>query len=194
MKIHLNIILLLLLLPIGMQAQQSDSTFVYAKVVDGDTIPMIALKQLEIFSFRGIDTKREERRLSRLIRNVKAVYPYAKIAGIKFEKYSGKLEQMENKRDRKALMKQVEQEIKEDFGDDLRRMTFSQGKILIKLIDRETDNSSYEIVEEFRGAFVAFFWQAFARLFGFNLKISYDPDGGDKTIETIVLMIENGQI
>ncbi|MCF8235610.1 MAG: DUF4294 domain-containing protein [Bacteroidales bacterium] len=194
MKTHLNIIFLLLFLPIGMQAQQSDSAFVYAKVIDGDTIPMITLEQVEIFSFHGIDTKRDKRRLSRLIRNVKAVYPYAKIAGIKFEKYSGELEQIESKRERKALMKQVEQEIKEDFGDDLRKMTFSQGKILIKLIDRETDNSSYEIVEEFRGAFVAFFWQTFARLFGFNLKVSYDPDGDDKTIETIVLMIENGQI
>jgi len=73
-------------------------------------------------------------------------------------------------------------------------MTFSQGKILIKLVDRETGNSSYELVKELRGAFSAFFYQAFARIFGFNLKIKYDPEGEDREIETIVKMIETGQI
>ena len=73
-------------------------------------------------------------------------------------------------------------------------MTFSQGKILIKLIDRETGESSYALVQELRGNFTAFFYQAFARLWGYDLKVRYDPEGEDQQIEAIVKMIERGQI
>ena len=91
-------------------------------------------------------------------------------------------------------MKQAEDELKEEYGEDLKKLTFSQGKILIKLVSRETGNSSYELVQDFRGRFVAFWWQAFAKIFGHNLKMDYDPEGEDREIELIVLMIENGQL
>jgi hypothetical protein len=99
-----------------------------------------------------------------------------------------------NDKERRRIMKQAEDELRNEFEDDLKKLTFKQGAILIKLVDRETGNSSYELVQELRGKFVAFFWQAFARLFGYNLKEEYDPDGADREIEEIVVMIENGQI
>ena len=91
-------------------------------------------------------------------------------------------------------MKQAEDELKAEFEGDLKKLSFKQGIILIKLVDRETGNTSYELVQELRGNFTAFFWQTFARLFGYNLKVKYDPLGDDKEIEDIVVMIENGQI
>ena len=91
-------------------------------------------------------------------------------------------------------MKQAEKELEEEFGDDLREFTFSQGKILIKLIYRETGSSSYDLIADLRGKFRAFFWQAFARLFGFNMRNEYDPEGEDAEIEFIVKMIEAGQL
>jgi hypothetical protein len=97
-------------------------------------------------------------------------------------------------KERRQLMKRAEDELKAEFEDDLKKLTFKQGLILIKLVDRETGNTSYELVQELRGKFTAFFWQAFARLFGYNLKVEYDPLGDDKEIEDIVVMIENGQI
>ena len=91
-------------------------------------------------------------------------------------------------------MKQAEDEIEAQFGKELRDLTITQGKILLKLIDRQTSNSSYEIVKDFRGNFRAFFYQSFARLFGYDLKARYDPLGEDADIERIVLMIESGTL
>ena len=89
-------------------------------------------------------------------------------------------------------MKQVEKELLDEYEDDLKKLTITQGRILIKLVDRETGATSYELVKELRGSFSAFFWQAFARIFGSTLKAEYDPYGEDRLIEEIVLLIDNG--
>ncbi|MEA3504203.1 MAG: DUF4294 domain-containing protein [Bacteroidota bacterium] len=137
---------------------------------------------------------RPDRKTRRLIRNVRKVYPYARLAAIKIDEYAKELEGVDSKREKKRIMKRAEKKLEEQFGDDLRKFTFSQGKILIKLIDRETGDTSFELVQELRGKFTAFFWQSFARIFGMNLKKSYDPDGEDKLIEQIVQSIERGEI
>ena len=182
------------LLPLGAQEEKKDRIVVNARILDGDTIPVIALQELKVYAFKPYKNKKEARRMTKLIRNVKIVYPYAKIAGIKLREYEEILAGVDDKKTRKKIMKQAEKEIEEEFGDDLRDFTFSQGKILIKLVYRETGASSYELVAELRGKFRAFFWQAFARIFGFNLKNGYDPKGEDADIEFIVQMIEAGQL
>ena len=91
-------------------------------------------------------------------------------------------------------MKKAEDELESQFGDEIRDLTFSQGKILLKLIYRETGSSSFDIVKELRGNFTAFIWQMLARVFGYDLKVTYDPAGDDQTIERIVLMIESGAL
>lgn len=194
MKKVLIVFVFLILLSGFSQAQKVDGVVVFARVIDGDTVPIIPLEEVNIYSFRIIKNKREARKLSKLIRNVKRVYPYAKIAGIKLMQYNDTLMLAETTRERRKIMKMVEDEIKEDYGNELKRLTISQGKILIKLIDRETGDTSYELVQELRGKLMAFFWQTFARIFGYNLKAEYDPEGEDRIIETIIKMIENGQI
>ncbi|RLD37734.1 MAG: DUF4294 domain-containing protein [Bacteroidetes bacterium] len=183
-----------ILLPLGAQEEKKERIVVNARILDGDTIPVIALQELRVYAFKPYKNKKEARRMTKLIRNVKIVYPYAKIAGIKLREYEEILAGVDDKKTRKKIMKQAEKEIEEEFGDDLRDFTFSQGKILIKLVYRETGASSYELVAELRGKFRAFFWQAFARIFGFNLKNGYDPKGEDADIEFIVQMIEAGQL
>jgi len=175
-------------------SQQVGGQDVKALVIDGDTIPMIDLAEVQINKKEIKENSAEARKFDRLVRNVKRVYPYAKLAGIKFKEYSDLLAGVKSEKTKKAMMKKAQDELEAQFGDDLKSMTFSQGKILLKLVDRQTGNSSYELVQEFRGKFVAFFWQSFARLFGYNLKEVYDPLGQDKDIELIVLMIENGTI
>lgn len=164
-----------------------------ATVMDGDTIPLIQLKEVAIFPPLNFDNRRERRRFNKLVKHIKKVYPYAKLASIKLKEYEKKMKG-KNEREQKQLIKQAEKEIRNEFEGDLKKLTFTQGRILLKLIDRETGNTSYHLVEDLRGKFLAFFLQSFARIFGYNLKKEYDPDGRDANIELIVLMIENGAI
>jgi hypothetical protein len=175
-------------------AQDNHRIIVAGKVSDGDTLIVISLNEINIMSFHPTEKKRDLRRHNRLVKNVKKAYPYAKLAGILLREYEVTLMEAKNDKERKKIIKQAEKDIHDQFGDELKELTMSQGKILIKLVDRETGNSSYELVKHFRGSFRAFFYQTFARIFGYNLKIKYDPDGKDKQIEYIVRMIETGQI
>jgi len=174
-------------------SQAKDSIYVFGKIVDGDTIAVIPLKEVNIFSWRLLDSK-EERKLTRLMKNVKIVYPYARLAGIKLIEYEDTLAMAPDDKARRKVMKRVEEQINAEYGQELRDLTVTQGKILLKLIDRETGETSYELVSELRGEFRAVFYQAFARLFGLNMKLGYDPEGEDRDIEYIVRLIESGQL
>ncbi len=167
---------------------------VAARVQNGDTLIVMELAPVSVIAPREFGSRREAWRYNRLVRNVKIVYPYAQLAGAMFLEYSEKLQELETDRERRAFTEQAEQELLDRFEDDLRRLTFSQGLILIKLVDRETQHTSYDIVREFRGVFRAFFWQSIGRLFGFDLKTEYDPHGEDRDIEEIVNLIEEGLI
>jgi hypothetical protein len=187
------IIAVLLSISLLASSQEQDSIIVYGIVKDGDTIPFIPLKEVKIYSWRLLDSQ-EERKLTRLMKNVKIVYPYARLAGIKLVEYEDTLAQAPDDKARRKIMKQVEEELDAEYGPELRDLTVTQGKILLKLIDRETGETSYELVSELRGEFRAFFYQSFARLFGLNMKIGYDPEGEDRDIEYIVNLIESGQL
>lgn len=173
-------------------AQENQLYLLPIKIVGQDTIPQVELAGIEVFSFKIFKTRRETQQNSRLVRNVKKVYPYAKLAGLKLREYEIILSQVQTEKEKNRIMKKLEQEIKDEYGGELEKLTISQGKILIKLIDRETGNTSYDLVRDFRGGFMAFFYQSFARVFGYDLKTKYDPDGEDQNIEIIVRMIENG--
>jgi len=187
-------ILFFLLIGIAGLKSQDNLIVVRARILDGDTVPQISLKEVEVFSLTVPKSKKRKRKLTRYVKNVKKVYPYARLAGIQLRKYEHQLLLAENDKARRKLMKQAEKEINEQYGGDLKKLTFSQGKILIKLIDRETGESSFELVQELRGKFTAFWYHAFAKLWGYNLKVRYDPLGEDKQLEVIVKLIERGQI
>ena len=136
---------------------------------------------------------RQEAKYKKLVRDVKKVYPYAKEAGKRLTTYNNMLVGKPES-ERKRLMKEAEKSLKKEFSKDIENMTLNQGRILLKLIDRETGNSSYFLIEEFRGTFSAFFWQSLGRIFDVNLKSQYDPEGEDRQIENIVCMINRGMI
>ena len=101
---------------------------------------------------------------------------------------------MTSEKEKKKFIKEQEKIMKEQFEKDLKNLTYTQGKILIKLIDRETGHTSYTLVKELRGSLQAFFWQGIAKIFSANLKSEYDPDGADKMIEKVVQSIEKGEL
>lgn len=188
------IIILLLTILTTVAFSQEGGTVLRTRIIDGDTIPVAELRGIYVYPPLEFKNKRQHRRYNKLVRYVKKVYPYARLAGIKLREYEDTLLKAKNERERRQIMRMAEDEIQAEFGDELKKLTFSQGKILIKLIDRETGSSSFHLVQDLRGKFVAFFWQSFARIFGYNLKVRYDPDGEDAAIERIVTLIENGQI
>lgn len=165
-----------------------------AELFEGDTLALVTINPVMIFPPVPYTTKRQSIRYDRLVYNVKKVYPYAKLAGAKLKEYKTVLEALPTEKERQAFTKKAEKELENQFGDEIKELTFSQGKILIKLIYRETGNSTFDIIKDLRGGFSAFIWQTLARIFGYNLKSPYEPGGHDQAIEQIVLMIEAGAI
>lgn len=161
-------------------------------VIDGDTLPVVNLDLVSISGPREFKNERQRRRWNVLVKRVNKVYPYAKAAGDLMHEYEDELAKLETKRDRKEYLKVAEADLKAQFEGDITNMTVSEGIILIKLIDRETGDCSYELISELRGSFSAFMWQSLARLFGHNLKAEYDAEGDDADIEEIVREIEMG--
>lgn len=170
-----------------------DGKLYNAVIIDGDTIPMISLPPARAASKRVFKTRRDERKYRRLIYHIKKAYPYAKLAGDKMREVEEEVKDM-SPRERKRRMKELEKEIKRDYEGELMKLSFTQGRILIKLLDRETGNISYDIIKEFRGGFTAWFFQGVAKMFNYDLKSEYDPEGKDKMIEEIVQKIERGEL
>lgn len=164
-----------------------------AIVVNGDTIPVISLPPAKATAKRVFKNKREEKSYRRLVYHIKKAYPYAKLAGDKMREVEEEVKDM-TPRERKKRMKELEKEIKRDYEGELMKLSFTQGRILIKLLDRETGNISYDIIKEFRGGFTAWFFQGIAKMFDYDLKSEYDPTGQDKLIEEIVQKIERGEL
>jgi len=163
-----------------------------AVVTDGDTVLVSMLDEAVIQPKVKIATTRDMRQYRRLVYNVKRVYPYAKLAGARFAEVSAHMDSLETRKEQREYIKQIEKEILEKYQEDLKDLTITQGRILIKLIDRETSETSYNVVKELRGSFQAAFWQAVARIFGSNLKTEFGDEAEDKMINDIMVMIERG--
>jgi hypothetical protein len=175
-------------------SQDTTKTVPSTQIIDGDTVAMVDVRAVVIFPPVPVQGKRAAARYDKLVYNVKKVYPYAKMAGKQLALYKDILDTIPSEKEQKLFMKKAEKELEKQFGDELKELTFSQGKILIKLIYRETGNSTFDIVRQLRGKFTAFIWQTMAKIFGYDLKTDYDPGGSDQAIEQIVLMIEAGAI
>ena len=132
------------------------------------------------------------RRYRKLVDAVKKVYPIAQIAKAKMATMEEELRRLPTKKAQKEYIKQVYHEIKDEYTPVLKHMTRTQGRVLLKLIDRETEYTAYEVLKEFRGGFVAGFWQGVSKIFGQNLKSEYDKQNEDRMIEQIVIYYEAG--
>jgi hypothetical protein len=182
---------------VDFSGDMSQAHVVYGRIDEnGDTLLMVMLPDLDIDLMQRYLQITETQKGKRLAKNVKKVYPYAKLAGKKMVEYDSLLAKTPTAAERRRLMKEAEDEILAQYTEDAKEMTFSQGAILIRLIDRETSHTSYQVVQEFRGKFRAFFYQGFARLWGYNLKTEYDPHNNpeDDDIETIMTLLERGVI
>ena len=162
---------------------------------NGVTLPEIGIKEVTVVGQTKSSPRRARsqlRQYDRLIYNLKKTYPYAVFARQRLAEINARLEGITDEKERRKFLRESENDILAEFEDDARNMTITQGRLLIKLIDRETQNTSYQLIKEYRGFLSAAFWQGIARIFGTNLKTEYDPYGEDALIELIVLDIEAG--
>ena len=163
---------------------------------NGDTTLMVYLPEVDIDLMQRYLQIIDTRQGRRLANNVKKVYPYAKLAGAKMQEYDSILANISDKSERNRLMKQAEKEITDQYTDELKDLTITQGLILVRLIDRETGSTTYKVVQELRGKVRALFYQGFARLWGYNLKSEFDPVNNkeDEQIDIIATLLDRGQI
>lgn len=159
-------------------------------IVNGERLPWVLLNEVVITDYRVFKTPEDRAKYNRLKYNVLKVIPYAKFAEDRYDRLQRELAVTGDKREQKRLVKACEKEIKTMFNKEIKNMSISQGEILIKLIDRQTGNSSYELVRELRGGVTAFFYQSVAKVFGHNLKNTYDPDE-ERDIENIIRNYHN---
>ena len=160
----------------------------------GDSIPDIVTPPAYIYPPMTFRNQKERMAYNRLVANVKRVLPYAKLARETLMETYDFIETLHSEQERKAHIQLVEEGIKEQYKPIVKHMSKSQGKLLIKLIYRECDQSSYELIQAFLGSFKAAYYQFFAGLFGSSLKKAYDPEGDDKYTERVVRLVESGQL
>ncbi len=164
------------------------------EIINGDTVPIFDLPLIKVggeFSKKPVfKNKRQSYKYRKLTAYVKKVYPYANLASQKLNECEEKIKN--NPEERKKAMRNAEKELRKKYGKAMKRLTVTQGKILLLLIDRQTGFTTFELVQELRGDFSASMYQGLALLFGSTLKMNYDPRGEHWMIEDIVMKIEKG--
>jgi hypothetical protein len=164
-----------------------------AEVVNGDTVPVVDLNTVYIYTDFVFKNRKQYEQWTRTKANVKKVYPYAILAAAKLKEYDLALAKMPDENMKKAFIKVCEKDLRNEFEDELKGLTVTQGKILMKLIHREAGRTTYDVVKQLRGSFQAAMWQTVAVIFGHNMKAEYDANVEDILIERAVKLVESGQ-
>lgn len=168
---------------------------VHKAYIDGkDTIPIVSLQEVLVFPQMRFKNKLQEEKYNRLVRDVKRTLPYAKMVYETLIETYEYMETLPNDKARQAHLKQMEKDLFKEYKPELKKLTYSQGKLLIKLIDRECNQSSYNLLKAYLGSFRAGFWNLFAGMFGASLKTEYDPKGKDAMTERVVILVERNLI
>ena len=163
--------------------------------LDGkDTIPMIELPVLYVFPEIKFKNEKERQQYTKLVNDVKKTLPYAKLIYVTLIETYEYIETLPNDKSRDAHLKRMEKELFDQYKPELKKLTLTQGKLLIKLVDRECNQTGYSLVTAYLGRFRASFWNLFAGMLGASLKSEYDPKGKDALTERVVLLVERGQI
>lgn len=194
-KVYIILILSGILCSYGIYAQQSRYYQRITRIVTdaGDTATMIILRPVYIFPKRIFKSQKEKEYYWKNVRDVKKVLPYAKLvhqALIETYEYIQTLPEDQ----REQHLKRMEKELFEEYKPVLKTFTYNQAKLLIRLIDRECNQSSYHLIKAFLGGFRATFWQTFGAMFGVSLRKEWEPEGKDRILEEIVVLVENGQL
>lgn len=167
-----------------------------SKVLDdnGDSIQYVEMNSVYVYPAPVFKNEKQRAAYNRLVANVKKVLPIAKeVNRIIIETYEY-LQTLPDKKARDAHMKLVEKSIRKEYTPRMKKLSYQQGKLLIKLVYRECNSSSYQLIQAFLGPIRAGFYQAFAMLFGASLTKKYEPEGIDRLTERVVLMVEAGQL
>ena len=190
MKKRLYILLLVIIATTPLYAQRRGERAYWRQewsVENGDSIAVIHLNPVRKYA-----RKPDMRRYARLVRAVKRVYPIAEEAKVLMKTMESELLALPNKKQQKLYIKGIETRLIREYTPVLKKMTIYDGRVLLKLIDRQTDDTAFEIIKEFRGGFEAGLWQTLAKLFGNNLKTDYNPEKDDMLLEYIVNLYEKG--
>lgn len=168
----------------------------YHTVIDGDTVMMLVFNEIDVYPPIRFKNKKEEQFYWRTVRDVRKALPYAKLIAETLTETYEYLQTFESEKERKAYLKEMEDEVFNQYKPALKRFTKGQAKILVKLIGRETNQSGYDILKAFLGTTRAVFYHGFGKLFGVNINGKYRPDKNkeDATIERIATLIEQGQL
>ena len=172
------------------QTEPKDTILTGAVIYNGDTIEAKTLEEVQMFSHVNFDAVNNLAKWTRLRNAVYVTYPYARRAGAVLNDINAKLANVTDKTARKDYIKTREKELKKEFTDPLTNLSVYQGKVLMKLINRETGNNCYNIIKDYKGGFTARFYQTIAFFFSSNLKQPYDAKGDDAPIEKIVLEVQ----
>jgi len=165
-----------------------------AVIIEGDTVACMWLTDFVKYSPIRFRSNKEQIAYTKLVRDVKKTLPYAKqIAGIITETYEY-METLPNDKVRQKHLNQMEKYLKDEYTPKMKKLTRSQGQLLMKLVDRETNSSSYHIIDAFMGSFKAWYYNIFAGLFGNSLKDRYNPYGEDRVTERVCVLVEQGSI
>ena len=163
-------------------------------LVGGDSLQYMEFSNVYVYPQLTFSSKRQQQSYMRLVKNVKITLPLAKEVRQILIETAEYLETLPNDKAKQEHIKRVEQSILKEYKPKMKKLTYSQGKLLIKLINRECNSTSYEAIQAFMGPLRAGFWQAFAWAFGASLKKEYDPEGTDRLTERVVLLVEAGQL
>lgn len=180
--------------PVNYKLKLQRYRYVKPEVFEGDTIWRYLLPELWVYKPLVFKSERERRAYNRLVYNIKKVLPLAQEVNDLITETYETLEMLPSKKQKEAHISAIEKEIKERYTPEMKKLTYSQGKLLIKLVDRECNQSSYEIVQAFFGPAKAAFYQVFAWTFRASLKKEYNPEDEDRLIERIVRQVETGQL
>lgn len=201
MKFPKKIAVLVLILLFSLKAscqnyRDPEGRMLYEVLVteSNDTLFLLNLPPFYVFPPLKFKNKSQEKFYWKTVRDVKKTLPYARIVGKTLNDANADLEKLPDDAARKKYLKNLEKQVKKKYEPDLRKMTFSQGKMLIRLINRETSYTSYELIKMYRGTFAAFFWQGIAKLFGADLKLDYDASDRERIIERVIILVEAGQL
>lgn len=164
------------------------------QIIGNDTLYLAFLKDVYVFPKMKFKNKKQEEFYWRTVRDVKRALPYAKIVSAELYRVNVLLEDIQTDKERKKYLSKYEKEVFKKYSPELSRLTINQGKLLLKLIDRETNSTSYDLIKQYRGNVAAFFWQGIARIFGSNLKSEFDAHGNDKIVERVIVLVESGQL
>lgn len=159
-----------------------------------DTLFLAYINDIWVFPRNNFKSIAQEKYFWKTVRDVKKALPYAKLVASELSRVNYTMMGMPNDKTRKKYLNEVEKEVFKKYEPELKKMTINQGRLLLKLIDRECDKSSFDLIKTYRGNVSAFFWQGVALVFGSNLKTGFDANDKDKVLERVILLVESGQL